>query len=351
MLDLPYIMPAQAQKHVTHNEALRRLDALIQIGVDALALDTPPETPAEGQRVVVGPEPSGAFAGHAGALAAFQDGAWAFFTPAAGWIAWDAGEGALKVFDGEAWLPAIPEAQTLSSLGINAAADETNRLAVSAPASLFSHEGAGHQLKVNKAHASDTGSLLFQTGWSGRAEMGLAGNDDFSIKVSADGEDWHDALVIDRNTGRVGVGTESPQTQLHVGTGAPEHAATTFYVRSPVTNISALFSDGTRALALWGHHGGVPSIGSYSNHDFALIANNSKRVYLKTNGSVGIGASNPHGSAQLQIDSTTRGFLPPRLTEAQRDAIASPAEGLMIYNLTDHEPQFWDGVAWVGMAA
>jgi len=43
------------------------------------------------------------------------------------------------------------------------------------------------------------------------------------------------------------------------------------------------------------------------------------------------------------VASTTKGFLPPRMTTAQRDAIASPAEELIIYNLTDHEPQFWNG--------
>jgi len=39
------------------------------------------------------------------------------------------------------------------------------------------------------------------------------------------------------------------------------------------------------------------------------------------------------------------------MTTAQRDAIAAPAEGLVIYNTTDHEPQFWNGAAWLSMAA
>jgi hypothetical protein len=70
---------------------------------------------------------------------------------------------------------------------LNATADLQNRLAISSPASLFNHEGHGHQVKVNKASTGDTASLLFQSNWSGRAEMGLAGNDEFSIKVSGDG--------------------------------------------------------------------------------------------------------------------------------------------------------------------
>src|SRR5690606_17910581 len=53
------------------------------------------------------------------------------------------------------------------------------------------------------AESSDFGTVLFQTGWSGRAEMGLAGDDDFHFKVSPDGDVWHEAIVVDRNTGRV----------------------------------------------------------------------------------------------------------------------------------------------------
>ena len=83
---------------------------------------------------------------------------------------------------------------TIPKLGVNTSADTTNRLAVSSAATLLSHAGAGHQLKLNKNAAADTLSLLYQTNWSGRAEMGLAGSDDFELKVSADGSTWTTAL-------------------------------------------------------------------------------------------------------------------------------------------------------------
>jgi hypothetical protein len=54
---------------------------------------------------------------------------------------------------------------------------------------------------------------------------------------------------------------------------------------------------------------------------------------------VGIGTSSPHASAQLQVSSTTRGFIPPRMTQTQRLAIASPLNGLMVYD-TDNERLF-----------
>ena len=53
--------------------------------------------------------------------------------------------------------------------------------------------------------------------------------------------------------------------------------------------------------------------------------------------------------AGLQADSTSRGLLPPRLTTAQRDAIATPAAGLMIYNTSTNRPNFYDGSAWVAL--
>ena len=51
-------------------------------------------------------------------------------------------------------------------------------------------------------------------------------------------------------------------------------------------------------------------------------------------------------SAKLQVDSTTQGFLPPRMTTTQRDAIATPAAGLMIYNTTTNKAQCYNGTAW-----
>jgi hypothetical protein len=60
--------------------------------------------------------------------------------------------------------------------------------------------------------------------------------------------------------------------------------------------------------------------------------------------------SSPDGSAMLEVKSTDMGFLPPRMTTAQRDAIGSPAEGLMIYNTDDGNIQFWDGTWWYDLS-
>lgn len=104
-LTLPYIMAAQAQKHVTHNEAIRALDALVQMTVLDKDLAAPPGSPANGDRYIVATSPSGAWTGHAGKIAAWQDGAWAFYIPREGWLAWVADQDQLYVFDGATWVP------------------------------------------------------------------------------------------------------------------------------------------------------------------------------------------------------------------------------------------------------
>ena len=207
-LGLPYIMPSQAQKHVTHNEAIRSLDALTQLAVISRDFTDPPAAPAEGDRYIVAAGGGGIWAGHDGEIAAYQDGTWMFYAPLAGWIAHINGDGALAVFDGADWTDVdagltLLDLENVPRLGVNAAPDAVNRLAVASAATLFSHDGNGHQMKINKAAAADTASLLLQTNWSGRAEMGTAGSDDFAVKVSADGTNWSEALTIDAASAEV----------------------------------------------------------------------------------------------------------------------------------------------------
>lgn len=73
---------------------------------------------------------------------------------------------------------------------------------------------------------------------------------------------------------------------------------------------------------------------------------------MATYAQVGIGTASPDASAALEITSTTKGLLPPRMTAFQRDAIANPAQGLMIYCTncgTNGEPQYYNGLSWVNL--
>lgn len=201
---LPYIAAAQSQKHVTHNEAIRALDALVQLAVLDKDLAAPPASPADGARYIVAGSPTGDWLGRAGQIAASQDGAWSFYPPRTGWMAYVADEALIYRFDGMAWISAVTGlSDPAPKLGINTTSDTANRLAVASPATLLTHDGAGHQLKINKSAASATGSLLLQTAFSGRAEIGLAGDYDLRVKVSADGTTWKESIRVDRSSGIV----------------------------------------------------------------------------------------------------------------------------------------------------
>ncbi|QFU09830.1 hypothetical protein PARPLA_00607 [Rhodobacteraceae bacterium THAF1] len=215
-LDLPLIQAAQAQKHVTHNEALARLDVLSQLVVQGVDTVSPPDTPVDGQAWIVGADPTGDWVGADGQIAAWLNGGWVFVTPQIGWIAVEATTGALRVFGAAGWRG--PVLSDIDRLGVGAAADDTNRLSVASPATLLSHAGDDHRLTVNKANTSATGSLLFQSNFSGRAEMGLAGEDAFSVKVSGDGASWTTALRVDPTSGTMdGAAVQQAPTDTTAG--------------------------------------------------------------------------------------------------------------------------------------
>jgi len=180
-LALPYIQPAQAQKHVTHNEAIELLDMIVQLTLQDVDTNTPPASPSEGETWALGPAPTGAWADQGGALAD------------------------MRLYDGVNWVGlggGSVSFDNLPGVGVNATADTTNRLSVSADATLLNHAGGGHQIKINKSGVGDTASLLYQTGFAGRAEMGLAGTDDFAVKVS-NGGPWFTGLTVLAASGAV----------------------------------------------------------------------------------------------------------------------------------------------------
>jgi hypothetical protein len=193
-LAMPFIEAAQAQKHVTHNEALRVLDAVVMLSVLDRDLAAPPGSPADGDRYLIAPSATDGWSGHDGKIAAWQDGAWTFHTPKEGWFVWLADEDIFLVFNGASWTGASTQNALL--LGVNTTADGTNRLAVSSGAILFNHAGSGVQVKVNRNGGGDNASFLFQTGFSGRAEIGCLGNDDFVFKTSPDGAAFSTGLTL-----------------------------------------------------------------------------------------------------------------------------------------------------------
>ncbi len=250
-LGLPFLDAAQAQKHVTVNEALSRLDALVHLAVMSRVLATPPATPAQGDRYLVPVAATGSWASHIGKLAMWLEGAWNYVLPREGWRLWVSDEDALLSYNGTAWVAGgVPTSlQNMQFFGVNASADATNKLVVSSSASLFNHDGSGHQVKLNKNANTDTASILWQTGFSGRAEIGTTGDDDFHLKVSGDGASWFEALSVNRNTGVVSL----PQGVGALPTFAP--AANGLVPASGGGTVNFLRADGAWAAAGGGSGG------------------------------------------------------------------------------------------------
>lgn len=200
-LNIVYLSSAQSQKEVTANEAFKKLDVVINTSALDKDLNTPPVSPTEGDIYIVAGSATGDWTGHDGDLAYYYDGVWQFLDPNEGLTLWVADEDALYTFDGTDWVFSGKTIQNAVMIGINTTADATNKLAVASAAILFTNIGDDCQVKVNKDAAGDTASFLFQTNFSGRAEFGLTGDDDFHFKVSPDGSSWNEAFIIDKDTG------------------------------------------------------------------------------------------------------------------------------------------------------
>lgn len=210
-LGLPLLAAAQAQKHVTHNEALALLDAAVHLA----ALDrraAPPPSPAAGDRHLVLAGATGAFAGQEGTIALFDAGAWRFLDPRPGWRLYVASDDAFLVHDGTEWRDLghiLHELDGVTRLGIGMAPDAANRLAAKLGTALLTAEtvaegGSGDlRLVLNKEAVARVGALLFQNAFSARAEIGLIGDDDLRLRVSPNGTAWRDGVRVARQTGEV----------------------------------------------------------------------------------------------------------------------------------------------------
>jgi hypothetical protein len=205
-LALPYLAAAQAQKYVTLNQALALLDGLVQTAVESRGTAAEPASPTDGAIYILPASSTGAdWSGRAaGTVIRFEAGAWTALETQPGWIVYVKDEGVLLVQASGGWTDmglAVRELENLSKLGIGTAADAVNLLSVKTASVLFTNLGADLRLNLNKAETANTGSMLLQTGFSGRAEIGLCGDDNLHLKVSPDGAAWSEALVLSSGAG------------------------------------------------------------------------------------------------------------------------------------------------------
>jgi len=258
-LAMPFIEGGELLPDVTLNEALRLIDTLVQLAIVDRDLNAPPGSPSEGQRWIVkaSPSPTGAWAGHGNQVAAWQDGGWLFAVPKVGWFAYLIDESALVAWSGTAWVNAldvsgITTLQNLALLGVGTTADSTNPLSAKLNNALWTAKTAAEggdgnlRYKMSKESAANTLSLLLQDNFSGRAEIGLTGDDDLHVKVSSDGSTWLEALVVDRTTG--GVRFRAAETNVASASTCDIGAAAALKVA--ITGTTTITSFGTAPHAL-----------------------------------------------------------------------------------------------------
>ncbi|KPF83793.1 hypothetical protein IP78_01265 [Brevundimonas sp. AAP58] len=223
-LTLPYVAAGQLQKHVTVNEALARLDTLTQLSVvsrttavepDSVdSVDSPDsvDSVAEGDLYILPAEAVGQFWSdwNTGDLVRAESGGWVRVPVPVGAMALVQDREELVVREAGGWNPILRRGQhqNLTRLGLNTEADAANPFAAKVNKALWTArpeaDGGDGDLRItlNKDTPTDVLSLLFQSGYGGRAEFGLIGDDDLVLKVSADGSAWSEAFRVDSEDGR-----------------------------------------------------------------------------------------------------------------------------------------------------
>jgi hypothetical protein len=159
------------------------------------------------------------------------------------------------------------------------------------------------------------------------------------------------------SSGNMGIGTTNPANgTLQVQTDTNKNLAVISATHSTFTNnssgigfsrqsdgsfaLSAIFDTANGGLAITAREGLFFATGGGS-----LYGSTLERVRITDSGNVGIGTT-PNAAALLDVSSTTKGFLPPRMTTAERDAISTPPAGLMIYNTSTNKLNVRTASSW-----
>ena len=175
------------------------------------------------------------------------------------------------------------------------------------------------------------------------AENAIVTSEVLSI-LSSGNVQINEGIANDRNAKLFikGSGSTSATTSLLVQNSAGTETlsvndAGNLYVRS-----SIVFLNNTNFNIITSNFGGV----TFDNDGVGSVRCSFTNGRFSTNDKVGFGNYNNYASAQVSIDSTTRGFLPPRMTTAQKNLIATPTIGLQIFDTDLNRPCFYNG-AWV----
>lgn len=126
---MPLLVAGQAQKEISHNEALTLADALMVPVVQAVAPATVPPSPTAGQCWIVGTSPTGAWLGHANEFACWTEGGWRFVSPIDGFLVWSIADSMQFRFDGTGWIKGIANASAYHVDGTRVLSARQNAIA------------------------------------------------------------------------------------------------------------------------------------------------------------------------------------------------------------------------------
>jgi len=156
--------------------------------------------------------------------------------------------------------------------------------------------------------------------------------------------------ISNSNSGNVGIGTNSPGTRFQVGDLSTE---TDEYItvasaggNTSVSGIKLRHFNDTYGFTIESNDK-QPTQGFNIRRHSNSIAGESAVFIEASSGNLGVGTTAPASSAKLEVSSTSSGFLPPRMTLEERDAISAPAAGLMIFNTSFNKPNYFDGTEWL----
>jgi len=243
-INLTLVEQGQAQKEVTVNEAFQKIDAILNIGAISIGDITPPVAPTDGDTYIVGNSATGDWSGFDNDIAYFET-IWKFITPNEGMSLWVNDEDKIYSWSGTSWdNSGGTTIDQLVGVGIGTSSDSTNKLSVRSDAVLVTTDTGDVQTKLNKTAVSDTASFLFQTNFSGRAEFGLVGDDNFTLKTSSDGSSFTNSFSVDNSSGDVSF---EKIISIPDGITAPtsEVGKAKIFVDSADGDLKIIFGDGT----------------------------------------------------------------------------------------------------------